>query len=261
MNKEYLYINGKCVIYDENGTIKDNDGKILTKEYTDKLDEILIQENIIEALEDELDETNKLINKNKKSIKGDKSSMWICTGMLCSFPFLFQKLLPYMLTEESLLQLMSDSFARTLIQGLMLSLTTIFGGGFVLGINNSYKEKKRKLKGNETKKDAIEKSLEKEKEKLNELERTKQKTTIDKKELENDMCSKRINYLHELRKLRDNLRVYYACGYNEKKYRKYLEQGRINKKLKKYYTEEEIQMIKDHLEFKKAEEEYIRKLK
>ena len=30
-----------------------------------------------------------------------------------------------------------------------------------------------------------------------------------------DICSKRINYLHELRKLRDNLRVYYACGYNE----------------------------------------------
>jgi hypothetical protein len=75
MNKEYLYIDGKCVIYDENGAIKDENGKVLTKEYSDKLDEILVQENIIEELEDELENTNIKIEKNKKGIKGDKASI------------------------------------------------------------------------------------------------------------------------------------------------------------------------------------------
>lgn len=251
MNKEYLYVNGKCVIYDENGSIKDNDGKVLTKEYSDKLDEILVQENIIEALEDELDETNNLIDKNVKSMKSDKTSIWFCTGMLCSFPFLFQKLLPHMLTEASLLQLMSDSFARTLIQGLMLSLITIFGGGFVLGIYNSYKDKKRKLNGNKTKKEAIEKSLVQEKQKLEELEKTKQKT-----HLEEEMCSKKVNDLQSLRTLRDNLRAYYGCGYNRKKYERYLKAGKLEKKLQKYYSQDEIELIKENLE-----EGYTRKLK
>ena len=256
MNKEYLYINGKCVIYDENGAIKDNNGKVLTKEYTDKLDEILVQENIIEELENELEDVNKLINKNEMSMKSDKASMWICAGMLCIFPILFQQLLPHMITEEALTDLMTNSYARTLIQGLMLSLITIFGGGFVFGINKSCKEKKKKLNGNETKKEAIEKSLEKEKEKLVELERTKQKTTIDEKELENNICSKKVNDLQALRNLRDNLRVYYGFGYNRKKYERYLKAGKLDKKLQKYYSQEEIELIRENLE-----EGYTRKLK
>ena len=65
MNKEYLYINGKCIIYDENGAILEDDGKVALKEYSDKLDQILVQENVIETLEDELDETNNLIDKNQ----------------------------------------------------------------------------------------------------------------------------------------------------------------------------------------------------
>ena len=44
MNKEYVYVDGKVVIEDEKGNKKiDN--------YTDNLDEVLIQENLIESLE------------------------------------------------------------------------------------------------------------------------------------------------------------------------------------------------------------------
>jgi hypothetical protein len=38
-------------------------------------------------------------------------------------------------------------------------------------------------------------------------------------------------------------------------------QGKIEKKLKKYYNEEEVVLIKDCLERKKAEEEYTRQLR
>ena len=41
MNKEYTYINGECIVEDEYGRKK-------LVEYTDKTDEILIQENVIE---------------------------------------------------------------------------------------------------------------------------------------------------------------------------------------------------------------------
>ena len=251
MNKEYLYINGKCIIYDENGAILEDDGKLALKEYSDKFDEILVQENIIEALEDELDETNQLINKNEMSMKSDKASMWICGGMLCIFPILFQQLLPHMITEEALTDLMTNSYARTLIQGLLLSLNTIFGGGFLLGLYNSYNSKKRKLNGNTTKKDEIEKSLLKEKQKLEELEKIKQKT-----KLEEEMCSKKVHDLQALRNLRDNLRVYYGFGYNRKKYERYLKSGKLDKKLQKYYSQDEIELIKENLE-----EGYTRKLK
>ena len=36
------------------------------------------------------------------------------------------------------------------------------------------------------------------------------------------MCSKKVNDLQSLRTLRDNLRAYYGCGYNRKKYERYL---------------------------------------
>lgn len=251
MNKEYLYINGKCIIYDENGAILEDDGKVALKEYSDKLDQILVQENVIETLEDELDETNNLIDKNEKSMKSDKTSIWFCTGLLCLFPILFQQLLPHMITKESLAELMTNGHARTLIQGLLLSLNTILGGGFILGLYNSYKDKKRKLNGNKTKKEAIEKSLVQEKQKLEELEKTKQKT-----HLEEEMCSKKVNDLQSLRNLRDNLRAYYGCGYNRKKYERYLKAGKLEKKLQKYYSQDEIELIKENLE-----EGYIRKLK
>ena len=67
--------------------------------------------------------------------------------------------------------------------------------------------------------------------------------------------------MHALLKLRDNLRVYYGCGYNIDKYQKYLQNGKLERKLAKYYTEEEIELIKNYLEEKQKEEGYSRKLK
>ena len=76
MNKEYLYLNGKCVVYDQNGAIKDKEGKIDLKDYNSNFDEILVQENIIEELEDSLEETTKEIEKRKKLVKSDKHTIW-----------------------------------------------------------------------------------------------------------------------------------------------------------------------------------------
>lgn len=47
MNKEYIYIDGKVIVEDENGNKN-------VMQYNDKIEEILIQENLMETMKKEL---------------------------------------------------------------------------------------------------------------------------------------------------------------------------------------------------------------
>ena len=62
MNKEYIYLDGKCIIEDDNGNQK-------VEVYTNKTDEILMKENAIEMLEKEQDDTTKEIEKKEGQTK------------------------------------------------------------------------------------------------------------------------------------------------------------------------------------------------
>lgn len=263
MNKEYLYIDGKCVIYDQNGAILEDDGKIALRQYSDKLDEILIQENMIEALEDELVETEHEIEKRKKLVKSNKNTMWFDVIAFGSMPLAIQYLLRFVLGKEVLMDVMTNGdIVNTILKVLIISLTTIFGGAFLLSNYNSYKYNKKKLDGNESKKEAIEKTLDKEKQKLEELNKTQKSS-----KLEEEMSSRKVNYLNRLRKLRNDLDAYYGCGYNKQKYERYLKSGKLEKKLSRKYTLEEIKLIKEYLQQKskenssQGEEVYTRQLK
>ena len=65
MNKEYTYLNGKCIIEDENGNKR-------LEDYTDNIDDILIQENVIETLENDLKTTINNIEEIKEKEKNVK---------------------------------------------------------------------------------------------------------------------------------------------------------------------------------------------
>ena len=67
MNKEYTYLDGKVIVEDENG-------KKRVTEYSDKLDEILVQENLIEVMENKLSEVDKKIQNNDERLKRKKNS-------------------------------------------------------------------------------------------------------------------------------------------------------------------------------------------
>ena len=56
MNKEIIYLNGKCVVEDENR-------KRRVEDYTDKTEEILVTENIIETLESDLEDNRYELGK------------------------------------------------------------------------------------------------------------------------------------------------------------------------------------------------------
>ena len=62
MNKEYMYIDGKVVISDENG-------KQTLTEYSDNLDAILAQENVIETMENRILELEKDSQFYKKIVE------------------------------------------------------------------------------------------------------------------------------------------------------------------------------------------------
>lgn len=266
MNKEYLYLDGKCIVYDENGAIKDQNGKIDLKEYSSNFDEILVQENIIESLENDLDETSKDIAKREKLVKSNKKMIifdLISFGML---PVFVQQLLKFLLGKEQLLLLFAHDFLGSFIKTLVLSVTALFGSAFTLSTYKAYKYNQNRVKGQKCKKDAIEKSLEEAKQKLEKLKQEKEPTKLTE-----NVCSNKVNYLMKLIKLRDYLNVYYRCGYNEKKYGKYYLAGTLEKKLERKYTEEQIKQIKEYFEskyiFKKLQVElsetegYQRKLK
>lgn len=245
MNKEYLYIDGKCVVYDENGAIKTEDGKIDLKEYNNNFDEILVQENLIETLENDLEKTKNDIEKREKLVKSNKKMIFFDLISFGSIPILIQQLLKYLLGQEQVPLLFADDFLGPFLKIFILSTTAFFGGCFTLATHRAYKYNKKRLAGQKCKKTAIENSLE---QAIQKLEKLNQEKEIAK--LNENICSNKVNYLNRLIKLRDSLDVYYGCGFNEKKYEKYYLAGTLEKKLEKYYTKEQIKQIKEYFESK-----------
>ena len=62
MNKECVYVDGKVIVEDENGN------KRIT-EYSDNLEEILAQENLIETMENKIQELDKELGNTKEDNK------------------------------------------------------------------------------------------------------------------------------------------------------------------------------------------------
>ena len=96
-------------------------------------------------------------------------------------------------------------------------------------------------KGYENQIDFLKKQISLEQEKLNELKRNKtnkQKVAV----------SKRVNDIEELKRLKELLLVYYNCGYYSDRYSKYLEKGKLKRKLSKTYPPKQLVIVKQLLD-------------
>ena len=129
------------------------------------------------------------------------------------------------------------------IKGLVISMTGLFGISTVYGSYQRYKNNKKAINGEISKKLEIEKILREEKQTLEKLKQEEQKMKSDLFFYKKECCN-----LEQLRKIRNYLMLYYDCGYNREKYQKYLEQGKLDKKLRRYYNEHGIELIKENLE-------------
>ena len=244
MNKEYIYLNGKCVIEDENGERR-------LEEYTDKTDEILVTENVIETLENDLRETRQEIKKRKGLVKSDRNVTIFSAISFALIPPVIQLFLIFLVGPGASAILAETSFLLPFLKGFTLSVAAFFGGIFTFSSYRSYRRNKKRVNGLLSKKKVIENTLEEEREHLLDLQLEKQKTLHTEEYFE-----KEVEDLEELRHLRSYLDLYFDCGYNKEKYGRYLQSDKLSKKLGKYYSEHGIELIEGYLE----EEGYSRRL-
>ena len=244
MNKEIIYLNGKCVVEDENR-------KRRVEDYTDKTEEILVTENIIETLESDLEDNRYELGKRKKSVKNGKFDIIFTAVSFALIPPAIQLLLVFLLGPGASLMLAQPSFLLPFLKVFILSVTALFGGMLTYSSYSSYRKNKRKISGLLSEKKAIEETLDQEKAHLIDLQQEKKKVVASEEYFE-----KEVPDLEELRDLRNYLNLYYDCGYHKEKYGRYLQNGKLEKNLGKYYNEKGLELIEGYLE----EQGYSRRL-
>ncbi len=243
MNKEYIYVDNKVIIIDENGEKK-------VAEYYDGLDDILVQENLIETLEDksiELERKSRLYKKNNM-----KHYIPFFLPMTLLITTVGANLLFYGLTGSNSFSTQINTRFGTFSSGQFLSMISsiLFLPVAALLEFDTYRQYKRSLKeekGVNNELEFLKKQLLEEKQVLEDLKIKKQENNkIDEKEFK----VVKVDDKQQLDTLNSNLYLYFDLGYNEEKYLKYYQQGKLDEKLKDSYNDLGIEIIKETLEEK-----------
>lgn len=233
MNKNYIINDDKVIVIDEYGN-----NKIV--EYTDNINEVLAQENLVEYIEDEI----KRYEYNKKEHERLKKE--------------FPKYL-----KKNDMYIPKLSVPLDIIMGIICGIGTgniedvlILILGFIVlaeicicipceGILFSkYKDAKRHVLMKEIEYEELKKILVKEKEKLEELRSVKEKN-LSIEELKSD----KVNDEEKLRELIDKLYLYRALSDNIKYYYKRYENDKLESYFNNHsYSEEQMSLISNFLE-------------
>ena len=241
MNTEYVYKDGKALIVDENDNQK-------TVTYYDNLDDVLVQENLIETMEEEIKKLEKETSEYKKSSK-------LSRFLLVWYPFLlftFGPLImfPVMINFFGMNDLVNTSLFGTINSGTLLGLISspmLAVPGLLMTIVLHLQEKgfEQDQKGKATQLKYLKRSLVEEKETLEELKSVK--TNSQERD---DFYVSKVDNIDMLKKLRRFLLFCYDLGYNEEKYFRYYQKGKLNSYLGKSVNDAGIQIAKEHFEEK-----------
>ena len=238
MNKGYAYMDGKAIICDEFGNQTQS-------EYYDNLEKVLVKENLIEEMENRIFEL--MAKKERLSINARKKIIPTCLyctiAAILATPVLYwcaSGTNPYLYNVESIFGSINHA----------LLLTSVFAA-YLLPIPSlealvyyvQHKANKRNLEGVDSELEILKSLLENEKTALANL---KEEKTINIKDI--DFKSVKIDDKEQLKILRDYLELYYDLGSNKEKYYHYYQQGKLDKKLQKYYNEAGIELAKEYLE-------------
>lgn len=199
MNKEYIYVNGKVVIQDENGNKR-------LVDYNNNLDEILVQENLIENLEKNISKLE-LQKKCFEKIKNKKRYipwffiiMFICLSI--GLPLYINLLIE-----------LAGAIWNNTITMVYLFLCTI-GIWFAISIELS---EFKKFKGFKKNAKGVEKALEYARIELvsakAKLERLNNTNTITKANSEVKVV--KVNDIEKLTELQENIQMFFNLGYND----------------------------------------------
>lgn len=241
MNKEYIYKDGKALIIDENDNQK-------TVNYYDNLDEVLVQEDLIESMEEEIKKLEKETSQYKKESKFSRK-FWVWYPFLL-FTFAPLIMIPLLSNFFGVNGMINTSLFGTISRGTFLGLiaTPLFaipGSLLTLAIYSKEKGLEQEQKGKETQLEYLKRNLVEQKENLEELKSDK----TSSKEVEGFYVSK-VDNIEALKKLRNFLSFYYDLGYNEEKYFRYYQKGKLDSYLGKFVNDAGIQFANQYFEEK-----------
>ena len=231
MNKECVYVDEKVVVSDENGN-----NRII--ENSDKINEILVQENVVEAIEEKTLELKEKLIKNKvsKHFIPEYFLATIC-GLIIS-----DLLFKYVFKVNILTDLIIGPFNPIFLMGGIIIPTFSL---FDVFRYFDYKQMKKEKQGDILEYNYLSKKLEQEKSKLEELKK-EQVIISDPQEFKVE----KVDDLERLKELRNKLSLYNRLGYNMNKYYRYYQAGKLEKKLSRQYDESSISEIKEYFETK-----------
>lgn len=201
MNKEYFYVNGKVVIEGQNGNKR-------LEDYSDNLDEILVQENLIETIEASIKDLEK---KNHKLDDAKKKKKYIPWGFIAFFLVVSTI---FSLGASYTLKLAGASFYKEI--GILLAsvyVGSIFIASTITLIERKgFKNRQKYAKGIEKELEYAKKQLVLAKEKLVSLnnEKNNQKENAEFKVI-------KVNDVEKLKWLKENLQMYFNLGYSNNK--------------------------------------------
>ena len=241
MNKEYTYIDGKVIICDENGKQK-------PVEYYDKLDYVLVQENLIETMEDRIVE----LEKESKSYKKYNRKHYIpfTLPMVALMTTIGVNIMFYYLTGTNPLTTSVDSIFGVTNEAVLLSsaFSTVmlpFGALIEFGMYRQHKDSLKKEKGVNSELEFLQKQIVEEKQALEDLKKEKKRDEEDK-----EFRVVEVDDKQQLQALKSYLSLYFDLGYNVEKYFRYYQQSKLDEKLRKYYTDRGLEVAKEYLKEK-----------
>ncbi len=241
MNKDYVYIDGKAIISDENGHKE-------PIEYYDNLDKVLVQENLIESMQNAINELKKKSALYNKMNKGHYIPIAILT-LLIFLTIICPAFLSYASDGKAFNTLIETNVGTFNVGALIIAVIGCISTPIFTLLESylykQYKDAKKTEKGINSELEFLEKQLEKETEKLESLKQEKTKNNED-----NSFRTVKVDDLQQLKMLRNYLQLYFDLGYNGEKYYQYYEQGKLDKKLEKNYDGEAIELAKEYLEEK-----------
>ena len=234
MNVSYTYIDGKVIIFDENGNQ-------VPVEYYDNLDEVLVKENIIETIENEIKDLG-----NVKTLPKKRFIPLITIGV--AMAILIVPLILNLVCGTNIYTTFVDTaFGKINLFKIIASICGITVGPLALFCDiYNHQNYNDFIKYNNAKTYELEflkNKLVEEKEKLESLKNAKSKEKED-----STFRVVKVDDIDQLKQLKHSLELYRSLGYDIEKLYKYLENGTLEDKLNKSYNSEDIQLAKAFLE-------------
>lgn len=239
MNKEYIYLDGKVIVEDENGNKKLTD-------YQDNIQEILVQENLIETMENELKELSNVINTTKGNEK--RYVPYIVPAAI--FAILIAKPVMGALFGVDTAMTIDTIFGTMNFMTPILGVTgaIIIPGATALELlsYSHYKFNKKGRRATIAKYEYLQKQLEIEKETLKKMKKNKEKNNES-----NEFKNGKVDDLEKLIALKSWLTFYSNLGFDTEKYYKLYQNGELEETLKRDgYSENACNCAKEFIEEK-----------